>query len=127
MLRKGNKMSKEDKETVEVEAVEVDYQIELSAVIKNVISAACKRPGGLVLPIGMRGHRQVSEVKTFGPGSLENVIVRTDFSFTLVLSGARYWLQTKSANCSAIQQIRSYQSCPEAFEFPPGGAFSTSQ
>lgn len=126
-------MSKEDKETAVVEEAEaeVDHQAELSAVIKKVISSACKRPGGLRLPIGMRtsekGHKQVSEEMAFGPGSLQDVVVRADFTFVLVLSGARYWLQSRSSNCSVVQQIRSYTRNPRAFAFPPGVAFSTSQ
>ena len=124
-------MAKEDKETVGVEAVEVDHQAEMAKTIKEVINGACQRTGGLRIFIGMRtdatGHRQVSEEKTFGPNSLEDVIVRADFTFVLVMKGSRYWLQARNANCLAIQQIRSCIASPNVFDFPPGMAFSTSQ
>jgi hypothetical protein len=123
-IEKEEDMAREES-TPEVTAVPT-YQEELRSAIKKVVAGACRKKDGLVLPVGMRGHEEVNETLCFKAGSLEDVIVRSDFTFVLVLQGKRYWLQSRESNCAAILQIRNYVGAPKDFNFPPGISFNTS-
>jgi hypothetical protein len=121
---KEDKMAKEEQDTDVAEAPR-DHQSELSALIQSVIAAATEQEGGLKLPVGLRGHRRVSEDLVFGPGSLEKVTVGVDFTFVLVLNGTRYWLQSKQENCAVLLLIRSHAGGPlTKFEFAEGTSFA---
>lgn len=102
-----------------------DPQQELAAHIKKVLAGACDQREGLILPVGMRRHRQVNEYITFNRGALSDVIVKSDFSFVLVLNGERYHAQSKASNCAAIMHIRGYVKASGRFEFPSGVSFAT--
>lgn len=95
-----------------------DPQEHMSLIIQAVLRAACDRPEGLLLRVGMRGRKRVSENLTFRSSSLTDVKVRADFTFVLIMGNERFWIQSKEDNCAALREIQGYQNQPSAFEFP---------
>lgn len=90
------------------------------AQIATSVNAGCKLAGGLRMHVGTRAGKPANEDLVFGPGDLEKVELRGDFTLVLTFRGSNYWVQDKGLNIALVQRLLA----GGAVCFPPELSFS---
>jgi len=90
------------------------------ALIAACVNATCEEDGGLRMHVGTRAGKPANEDLVFGPGDLEKVELRGDFTLVLTFRGANYWVQDKGRNMALVQRLLA----GGVAHFPPELSFS---
>ncbi len=82
---------------------------EYGELIKKAFLGGFAQEGGLVIPLSWRGHREVRETLTFGPGTKVEVSVnKRNFDVTVSLNGERYQTRSPHGSPTLIQRAATY-------------------
>ncbi len=90
------------------------------ALIAARVNATCEENGGLKMHVSTRGGKPVNEDLVFGPGSLQRLELRSDFTLVMTFNGANYWVQDRRRNLALVQGLLA----DGAVRFPPELSFS---